>query len=45
MYTNKTVAEEIFLDGDDEADRKTVEWLRRELERREQKQSGSPIPS
>ena len=45
MYSNQTVTDEIFLDGDDDADRKTVEWLRQQLERREQKRSGSPVPS
>lgn len=45
MYANKTVTNEIFLDGDDEADRKTVEWLKRELERREQKRSAASVSS
>lgn len=41
MYTSPTAAPEIFLDGDDEADRKTVEWLREELERRAKERSSS----
>jgi hypothetical protein len=41
MYASQTTAPEIFLDGDDEADRKTVEWLRKEVERRAKEQSSS----
>lgn len=41
MYTSQTAAPEIFLDGDDEADRKTVEWLKKEVERRAKERSSS----
>lgn len=39
MYSNKPIVSENILDGDEEADRKTVEWLRQQLELREQKRS------
>lgn len=39
MYSNPTLPKDIILDGDDEADRKTVEWLKQAIERREQKRS------
>lgn len=39
MYSNTTLVADNVLDGDDEADRKTVEWLKQQLERREQKQT------
>lgn len=39
MYSNPTLTNDIFLDGDDETDRKTVEWLKQAMERREQDRS------
>lgn len=39
MYSNSPMMSETILDGDEEADRKTVEWLRKQLELREQKRS------
>lgn len=45
MYSNPTLANDIVLDGDDEADRKTVEWLKQAMERREQKRSSASTGS
>ncbi|HJR46247.1 MAG TPA: hypothetical protein VJ927_11650 [Actinomycetota bacterium] len=34
MYANPLHHEEVLLDADDAADDKTVQWLKRDLERR-----------